>query len=249
MLPETGVLAKYRYRFYPVMKTPLFLHRRRNPLTTAFCQRALIRFGSGVGTSLRFELALATDNSCTLPFPHVSPHSYTNIHTAFECITHTYHDGRKLFQGKGESIRGIRGEKKPRGSREPAALLLLLHRWSRASRSVCDGDHGACERTRMDVEARRGGRGQDAHTGPIMRAGFSVRTLCYNQVGCLARIFSASRPIEPQTPLGTTRGWSVTLRVSQRLRGVSAPCSRNLFTRSRLHCVLRGMISLLHSFC
>lgn len=164
MLPETGVLAKYRYRFCPLIKNTFVLTPAEKSAHNSVLPTSSDSVRHGVGTSLRFELALATDNSCTLPFPPVSPHSYTNIHTAFECITHTYHDGGKRYSREKANPSKEYEEKR----RREEAVSQPHYYYSSIGgaeppRSVCDGDHGACERTRMDVEARRGAGTRRAH--------------------------------------------------------------------------------------
>lgn len=187
------------------------------------------------------ELASATDNSCTLSFPPASPHSHTNIHTTFECITHTYHDGRKRYSR--EKVNPFK-EYEEKRSREEAVSQPHYYYYSiggaEPPRSVCDGDHGACERTRMDVEARRGGGGR---WGAGTRGAHGTNRAC--GVQCSHLVLQPSRLFVPHIlsqptyratdPIGATRDLSASLRVPQRLRGVSAPCSRNLITRSRLH--------------
>lgn len=148
----------------------------------------------------RSELASATDNSYTLPFLLFLPPRQP------QASAHTYRDGMRRYSGgkanplKKKKKWGDQGERKPRAL--PLLLVLLLHRFSEATAlSVCDGDHAACERMRMDAVPCREGAG----TRRVLGSSGACLILCRDLVLQGSRLSSPhisqpACPIDPGVP-------------------------------------------------
>lgn len=73
-------------------------------------------------------------------------------------------------------------------------------------RSVCDGDHGACERTRMDVEARRGGAGTRRAHGTNNACGVQCSHLVLQPSGLFGPHILSQPTYRAPDPIGNNPG-------------------------------------------